>query len=134
MKVPHINCIACDAQIDGPFEPPHALPPERCPECGEKPTLSVNKDTLKKELEALGKLTGDPELVEQLKQALKAARSEEKPPTVDLVEKVVEAYRQARSMMRAEQAGVAVSTGLSELLWRAWHRTAEWKHHKGMLN
>lgn len=136
MKVPYMNCIACGAQIDGPFEPPHALPPEICPQCGKPPTLHIPKGISEKEvLEMLLKETegiGDPELTAEIKEKL--AEASAMPNTLDLTSRVMKAYQEARAEMQAEQAAVSVRSGLDAALWEAWTRTARWDHHKAILN
>lgn len=121
MKIPYINCFACDAKIEGPFEPPGTLPPTVCPHCGEPPTFSFkgNVDEKLKELEA---------------KYGEKFRPVAEPDTIDLVETTMKAWESAQKLMSKEPAAVAVETGLNEALWKAWMRTNKWAHHRGMLN
>ena|SRR5436190_12439393 len=114
MKVPYINCQACKARLDGPFEPPHVMPPDTCPKCGQA--------TFTTEVEGFDFATALKELLAQLNTA------EQKPRFEDVVKKIVEKYAEAQHIVPKAEAALIMLDACSMAFWMANRNAVSNKH------
>lgn len=113
MKIPYVNCVRCHAKLEGPFDPPHSVPPEVCTHCGECPyveSLAEIADIVPPPGKEIGSvLTVDANTNE--------ATLEHVAGTLDLVERVRALHAELKGRYTANDAALGTKSIIEGTLW-----------------